>query len=379
MNGTTHSTEISDYHRPISLTAQHVINKVNHRTKALETRSDNRLSGMKIERHFGEIIGNSPAVKQTLKRVEAVAPTPAIVLIVGESGVGKELIARAIHRQSARSERPLIKVNCASIPEELFESEFFGHVKGSFTGAHRDREGRFELADGGTLFLDEVAEIPLSLQAKLLRVLQEGQFERVGDEKTRTVNVRVIAATNRDLHHAIGAGKFREDLYYRLSVFPLDIPPLRQRRDDIIMLAAHFLDQICKEYQREPLILTQRHVEQLRAYPWPGNIRELRNVIERAVILSLSGQLQLELGTAQDLALKPACISFEQTQTGAYVTEAEWQRRYRANLSAALQAAGWRVSGAGGAAELLGLKPTTLRDRMKVLDIQMPGKTVSAT
>ena len=339
---------------------------------------DNPLTNIKIRSHYGEIIGNSPALIQTLSRIEAVAPTPATVLIVGESGVGKELIAQAIHRQSSRVDQPLVKVNCASIPEELFESEFFGHVKGSFTGAHRDRKGRFELANGGTLFLDEVGEVPLALQAKLLRVLQEGQFERVGDEKTRRVDVRIIAATNRDLRKAIEAGEFRQDLYYRLSVFPLDIPALRQRRNDIIMLAAHFLDQACKEFKREKPTLTQRHVAQLLAYSWPGNIRELRNVIERAVILSQPGQLHFDLESSADYLPAYEDLSSVRTQSSTYVSEAEWQRRYRANLSAALEAAGWRVSGKGGAADLLGLKPSTLRERMKSLAIQMPAKTATA-
>lgn len=331
-----------------------------------------------VFRHFGEIVGDSPALRRTLASVEAVASTPATVLILGESGVGKELIARAIHRQSPRAEQSLVKVNCASIPQELFESEFFGHVKGSFTGAHRDRVGRFELANGGTLFLDEVAEIPLDLQAKLLRVLQEGQFERVGDEKTRKVDVRVVAATNRDLHKAIAAGRFREDLYYRLSVFPIEVPPLRERRDDIITLAAHFLERICKEFQREGLSLTNQDAELLKVHDWAGNIRELRNVIERAVILSGHGRLQLELALPERLVSDKGDVWAPQALGGAYVSEAEWQRRYRDNLVAALGVAQWRVSGKGGAAELLGIKPTTLRDRMKSLAICSPRHLPSA-
>ena len=250
---------------------------------------------IEVVQQFGEIIGNSRALRDTLARVEAVAPTPATVLILGESGVGKELVARAIHAQSRRTQRPFVKVNCASVPQELFESEFFGHVKGSFTGAYRDRVGRFELASGGTLFLDEVAEIPPALQAKLLRVLQESQLERVGDEQTRNVDVRVVAATNQNLRKAIADGKFREDLFYRLSVFPIEVPPLRARRDDIVMLAAHFLERTCNEFQRDALALTRRHVDLLRAYEWPGNIRELHNLVEQAVILSPHGRLELEL------------------------------------------------------------------------------------
>ena len=207
-------------------------------------------------------------------------------LLQGESGVGKELVAHAIHARSSRAAGPLVKVNCASIPKELFESEFFGHVKGAFTGAHRDRIGRFQLADGGTIFLDEVAEIPLELQGKLLRVLQESEFERVGDDVTRSVDVRVVAATNKNLEQSIVDGEFREDLFYRLSVFPIEVPPLRERGDDIIQLAQDFLDKTTKDFGREAMTLTRGQANKLRNYDWPGNVRELKNVIERAVILS---------------------------------------------------------------------------------------------
>ena len=281
--------------------------------------------------------------------------------------------------QSSRAQQPLVKVNCASVPQELFESEFFGHVKGSFTGAHRDRAGRFELADGGTLFLDEVAEIPLALQAKLLRVLQEGQFERVGDEKTRKVDVRVVAATNQNLRKAIADGRFREDLYYRLGVFPIEVPPLRARRDDIAMLAAHFLERTCDAFHRETLALTRRHVDLLRAYEWPGNIRELRNLIERAVILSRHDRFELELALPQHLAPKVNAEPVLNAQANGYLSEAEWQQNYRANLVAALEAADWQVAGNGGAADRLGLKPSTLRDRMKTLAIRMPRQELSAS
>ena len=317
-------------------------------------------------------MGNSLTLRETLARVEAVAPTPATVLILGESGVGKELIARAIHEQSTRSKHPMVKVNCASIPQELFESEFFGHVKGSFTGAHRDRVGRFELANGGTLFLDEVAEIPIALQAKLLRVLQERNFERVGDEKPRKVDVRVVAATNCNLRDAIATGQFREDLYYRLGVFPIDVPPLRERRDDIVMLANYFLERVCNEFQRKQLVLTRRHAELLHTYDWPGNVREVRNLIERAVILSQCDRLQLEAALPQHLAATAGEEPIPQSHADGYICEAEWQRRYRANLVAALEAAQWRVAGKDGAADRLGLKPSTLRDRMKTLAIRLP-------
>lgn len=325
-----------------------------------------------IDRQFGGIVGNSPALMETLARVEAVAPTPATVLILGESGVGKELITRAIHRQSARARKPLIKVNCASVPKELFESEFFGHVKGSFTGAHRDRIGRFELADGGTLFLDEVAEIPLSLQAKLLRVLQENQFERVGDERTRKADVRIVAATNQRLDDAIAAGRFRADLYYRLGVFPIEVPPLRERGNDIAMLATYFLERTCRKFERKPLKLSDRNIELLRRYEWPGNVRQLRNLIERAVILSPNDFLQLELALPGQASRRFSGPPKASPQAGTYISEKEWQRCYRENLIAALDASKWQVAGKGGAADRLGLKPSTLRDRMKSLAIRVP-------
>jgi len=224
-----------------------------------------------------------------------VACTPASVLIHGESGVGKEMIARAIHSTSERNDKPLVKVNCASIPKELFESEFFGHVRGAFTGAHKDRVGRISLANGGTLFLDEVGEIPLDLQSKLLRVLQEREFERVGDDRTIKADVRIIAATNRDLKNEVKLNRFREDLYYRLSVFPIEVPPLRSRQGDISLLAAHLLKKSCRELGREPLSLTNQQVATLENHHWPGNIRELKNVIERAVILSKGNMLRLDL------------------------------------------------------------------------------------
>jgi transcriptional regulator with GAF, ATPase, and Fis domain len=329
-------------------------------------------SSLEASLHPGGIVGSSRALLETLAKIAAVAKTPATVLITGESGVGKELITQELHRQSTRADHPLVKVNCASIPRELFESEFFGHTKGSFTGAHRDRVGRFELADGGTLFLDEVGEIPHELQAKLLRVLQEGRFERVGDERTRKVDVRVVAATNQNLRRAIAAGRFRADLYYRLGVFPIEVPPLRERRADIDMLAAYFLDEACKQFERAPLALTTHHIKLLRAHSWPGNVRELRNRIERAVILSGDENLALELAMPEDVSPAGSCLPVSDSQPESYVSEAVWRRYYRANLIAALNAAQWQVAGKGGAADRLGLKPSTLRDRMKSLSIRVP-------
>jgi len=337
----------------------------------LERERDYLREEVNVAMNFGRIIGRSPALRQMLAQVEAVARTPANVLILGESGVGKELVARAIHARSDRADAPLVKVNCASIPKELFESEFFGHVKGAFTGAHRDRVGRFQLADGGTIFLDEVGEIPLELQGKLLRVLQESEFEPVGDEMTRTVDVRVIAATNRDLEALVVAGEFREDLFYRLSVFPIDVPPLRRRRGDLLQLAQHFLDQTCAEFGREPLRITQSQAAAIRRYDWPGNVRELKNVIERAVILSKGDTLRLDLSLPAGTAADPDAGGNESTD-GAIRTEKEMRELQKQNILAALQQTGWRVSGKHGAAQLLGIRPTTLADRIKSYGIRRP-------
>jgi PAS domain S-box-containing protein len=341
----------------------------------LERERDYLREEVSVSMNFGRIIGQSPVLAAMLARIEAVADTPANVLIVGETGTGKELVAHAIHARSRRVDAPLVKVNCASIPHELFESEFFGHVKGAFTGAYKDRVGRFQLADGGTIFLDEVGEIPLELQGKLLRVLQEREFERVGDDTTRQVDVRVIAATNRDLEQEVEAGNFREDLYYRLSVFPVQVPPLRKRGDDVIQLAVHFLEQICRDFGRSVPNFTQTQVESMRQYEWPGNIRELKNVIERAIILSPRESMRLELSLPTDAPLAihlhdPAEDSSEREP--GFLTEQEMKEQQRENLRRALEHAGWRVSGAGGAAELLGLRPSTLTDRMRGFGLEKP-------
>jgi len=339
----------------------------------LERERDYLREEVNVSMNFGRIVGTSPALRRMLKRVEAVAETPASVLVQGESGVGKELVARAIHARSPRADGPLVKVNCASIPKELFESEFFGHVKGAFTGAHRDRVGRFQLADGGTIFLDEIGEIPLELQSKLLRVLQESEFERVGDDVTRSVDVRVIAATNRDLEQLIVDGEFREDLFYRLSVFPVDVPPLRERGEDIVQLAQHFLEQTCKDFGREALKLTRTQAANLRSYDWPGNVRELKNVIERAVILSPGKVLRLDLSMPADQPNGTAAIA-DRAQDHEVRTEKDMREMQRANIVRALEQANWKVSGKGGAAELLGIKPTTLADRMRSHKIKRPSR-----
>jgi PAS domain S-box-containing protein len=341
----------------------------------LERERDYLREEVNVSMHFGPIIGNSPALKHMLSQVAAVAQTPANVLVLGESGVGKELVARAIHAQSAGSAAPLVKVNCASIPKELFESEFFGHVKGAFTGAHKDRVGRFQLADGGTIFLDEVGEIPLELQSKLLRVLQEREFERVGDDITRSVNVRVIAATNRDLEELVVAGKFREDLFYRLSVFPIEVPPLRERRDDVMQLAQHFLESICQDFGRPPLKLTRRQAEVIMAYDWPGNVRELKNVIERAVILSKGRTLRLDLSMPGAAVALAAATHNDKEVEGRVLTDKQMREMQKRNMIAALEATNWKVSGSDGAAERLGMRPTTLYDRMKTFRISKPANS----
>ena len=337
------------------------------------------------ERHNRhEIVGSSPAVAQIVEQIDLVAPTEATVLITGESGTGKELIARAIHNTSPRRHRPLIRVNCAAIPAELFESEFFGHIKGAFTGAVSTRAGRFELADGGTLFLDEVGELPLEQQGKLLRVLQEQQFERIGDTRTINVDVRVIAATNRELRHSIMEKHFREDLYFRLAVFPIHSAPLRERREDIPPLATLFLKRAVDRLNRTVAPqLTVANINQLQAYDWPGNIRELENVIERAVILSRGGKLQFDLPHLNGAAVQPDATSSEGTEPGTTTESAasshmstpmiskrsDLQRMEIEAIEAALTVCSGKVSGTGGAAERLAMKPTTLYSRLKKLNI----------
>ncbi|MDJ0656036.1 MAG: sigma-54-dependent Fis family transcriptional regulator [Xanthomonadales bacterium] len=334
--------------------------------RQLELERDYLRETIDVEMNFGRMVGSSPGLQRVLAGVQAVAASDASVLITGESGTGKELVAHAIHAASSRADRPLVKVNCASVPRDLFESEFFGHVRGAFTGAHRDRVGRFQLADGGTIFLDEVAEIPLELQAKLLRVLQERQFERVGEDRTRSVDVRVVAATNKDLEEEVAGGRFREDLYYRLSVFPLTVPPLRDRSDDVIQLTTHFIRQICQDAGRPLLRLTQADADRLRAYHWPGNIRELRNVLERAVILARGDRLVIDLPDENRAEAEPAPAG---KAPPSFLTEAQFRQKEKENLVAALEHAGWRVSGPNGAASLLGLKPSTLNSRMKAFGV----------
>ena len=320
---------------------------------------------------FGDIVGGSRALHHVLEQVDDVARTDATVLILGESGTGKELLAQAIHNRGRRAHRPFVRVNCGAIPREVFESEFFGHLRGAFTGALRDRPGRFQVADGGTIFLDEVGELPLDMQPKLLRVLQDGQYEPVGEDIARKVDVRVIAATNLDLREEARARRFRQDLFYRLNVFPLELPPLRARKDDIPLLAAHFVAQASKRYGVSTLRLMKEDGDRLQRYDWPGNIRELQNVIERAVILSKGSRLRLDLALAGVPAATPSFGAADDPQL-PILTEDEWDQRYRANLLNALKRAEGRIYGPGGAADLLGLKPTTLTSRLRAHRISAP-------
>src|SRR5688500_5127047 len=287
-------------HAAVAIWNARAFDELNRLRTHLELENEYLHEEVKQALRFGDIVGASGALRKVLEQVELVARTETTVLILGESGTGKELIARAIHERSPRRNRPLVKVNCGAVPHELFESEFFGHVKGAFTGAIKDRIGRFELADGGDIFLDEIGEIPLSLQAKLLRVLQEKQFERVGESRTRTTSARVIAATNRDLKEEVRQGRFREDLFYRLTVFPIEVPPLRERVEDIPALAIHFLERTARRMNIPPPKLNRGQVEQLKNYKWPGNVRELENVIERAMILAQnSGRLHFDLAAGK--------------------------------------------------------------------------------
>ena len=322
---------------------------------------------------FGELVGQSQALRHIVSQIDLVAPTEASVLILGESGTGKELVAREIHQRSRRKDKPLVRVNCASIPKDLFESEFFGHTRGAFTGAVKDRAGRFEAADGGTLFLDEIGEVPLDLQSKLLRVLQEKSYERVGEDRTRQADVRVIAATNRNLQRQVEAGHFREDLFYRLNVFPIQVPPLRERMEDVPLLAKHFIETSVKELGCSKPRLTRAAIAKLGNYHWPGNIRELRNVIERAIIISRGGVLDFDLPVTE-FAVVPSQHA-EHAKSDAdpvFLTEAELQRRERENLMTVLKKTHWRIKGENGAAELLGVKATTLKARIKKMALKRP-------
>jgi transcriptional regulator with GAF, ATPase, and Fis domain len=319
------------------------------------------------------IVGASRALRQVIQQVDAVASTDATVLITGESGTGKELLAREVHMRSPRARRPFVKVNCSAIPREIFESEFFGHARGAFTGAVLERPGRFQIADGGTIFLDEIGDLPVEMQPKLLRVLQEGEYERVGEDRTRKVDVRVIAATNQNLGDEVRARRFRQDLFYRLNVFPLELPPLRARKDDIPELAAHTIARMSKRHRIPPPPLTTYDIQRLQRHDWPGNIRELQNVVERAVILSKGVRLRLDValpsivGASGEPASPSGC-----PHEDVVLTDLECRERERANVMKALARCEGRIYGKGGAAELLGINPTTLASRLRALKITLP-------
>ena len=314
------------------------------------------------------IVGGSSALRQVMQQADAVAATDATVLITGESGTGKELLAKEVHRRSARSRQPFVKVNCSAIPREIFESEFFGHARGAFTGALRERPGRFQVADGGTIFLDEVGDLPVELQPKLLRVLQVGEYERVGEDRTRKVDVRVLAATNHNLADEVRARRFRQDLFYRLNVFPLELPPLRARKDDIADLAAHIIGRMSARHRVPAPPLTREDIECLRRYDWPGNIRELQNVIERAVILAKGLRLRLDVALPR-LASGVPGFPCATPDDDVVLTDRECRDRERANVMKALERAEGRVYGRDGAAQLLGINPTTLASRLRALNI----------
>jgi PAS domain S-box-containing protein len=343
------------------------------RIESLSAQTEYLIAEIEADHGFDEILGQSPALRAALKAVSQVASTDATVLILGETGTGKELFARAIHKRSHRHDGPLVKVNCAAIPAALIESEFFGHEKGAFTGATGRRDGRFALAHGGTIFLDEIGELPLELQGKLLRILQEGEFEPVGGSKTRKVDVRVIAATNRDVEQAVREGRFREDLYYRLSVFPLRLPPLREREDDVVLLAEDLVKKLSRRMGHPASPLTPADAALLRSFSWPGNVRELRNVIERAMITSAGGPLRLDRVLPEGTLAHDHGTVAEAGRSRTILDERQRREIERANMVAALEQTGWRVGGDGGAASLLGISPSTFKSRMKSLGVRRQG------
>jgi len=334
------------------------IAEVEELQRRLELENTYLRAEVELAHHHGDIVGDSPGIRSVLAQVEQVASRESTVLLLGDTGTGKELIAQRLHELSPRSGRPMVKVNCAALPATLMEAELFGREKGAYTGAVSREPGRFEVADGSTLFLDEVGELPLELQSKLLRVLQDGQFERVGSSRTRSVDVRIVAATNQNLAEAVRDGRFRQDLYYRLNVFPIQVPPLRDRREDVPLLVWAFVEELGHEMGVTIETISQRAMERLQQHPWPGNVRELRNVIERSMIVSRGRTLTLSLPEADEFV------------GGGALTLDEVQRRH---IRKVLDLTGGKISGAGGAADILGLKPTTLRSRMQRLELDPRG------
>jgi transcriptional regulator with GAF, ATPase, and Fis domain len=362
-------------HAAVAIANARAFEEIARLKESAERERDYLREAVRTALHQGELVAESAAMKRVLRQVHAVSHTDSSVLVLGESGVGKELIASAIHDLSRRRDAPLVKVNCASVPRELFESEFFGHVKGAFSGAARDRQGRFALADGGTLFLDEVGEIPLELQGKLLRVLQEQTFEPVGDDRTRRVDVRVIAATNRPLELEVDRGRFRRDLYYRLSVLPIDVPPLRERREDIVPLARAFLETASARLGFDKRVFTQEDEAALVGYDFPGNVRELQSIIERALVLEPKRTPGLHLHLARTASSVGSTVKTPApppADASEVLTESHLRALERKNIEAALSRCEYRVAGDRGAARLLGVSPSTLSYRMKQLGIARP-------
>ncbi|NOY86434.1 MAG: GAF domain-containing protein [Deltaproteobacteria bacterium] len=360
-------------HAAIAICNARAFQKINQLKSQLEVENIYLKEEFYTAQSYGELIGQSPAHQKVLQQIELVAPTNASVLVLGETGTGKELIARELQRKSNRRDKPLIKVNCAAVPKELWNSEFLGHVKGAFTGAVRNRLGRLKAADGGTMFLDEVGETPMEHQSKLLRILQEGEFERVGEEKTQKVDIRFISATNRSLEKGVESGQFRKDLYYRLNVFPLEVAPLRERKEDIPLLTDYFLRLISRKMNTPIPTLTQKHLKQLLDYHWPGNIRELQNILERAMIQARSGVNGFELWGLPGHSSPPTyTANTSDKRQIEVVPEEEIVRRQRENTIAALVRTSWKVYGEDGAAKLLGIKPTTLISRIKKMGLEKP-------
>jgi len=358
------------HHTASAIANANAFNEIDLLKSQLELENEYLKEEINQARSFGSIIGKSPSLMNILNQIELVAPTDASVFIFGESGTGKELVAREIHRRSRRKDKPMIKVNCASIPGELYESEFFGHIKGAFTGAVKDRAGRFQAADGGTLFLDEIGELPPTLQGKLLRVLQEGTYERIGEDITRHANVRIIAATNRAIKKDIKEGRFRQDLYYRLNVFPIEIAPLRNRKEDIRLLTYHFLEKISSDMNREIPEISNAGMKQLAAYDWPGNVRELRNVIERSIITSEKTALKFIFPDQDPVLAMPPEPIFPRMDTQV-LTDQDLNAFIKTNIVAALNVCNGKIYGEKGAAALLGCAPTTLCSRIKKLKIKI--------